>query len=100
MQVTSHKGGSNLGTSYHHRPEFGKTGFSSSRYHGGWQGRIPQETVVGLSMPLKTLELAYADLAMLVNIETSLHPALGRLITLCILFAMQLMANSLLRSVS
>ena len=56
--------------------------------------------VVGLYMRLKMPELAEADQAMPVYLETFLHPALGGFITLCILFAMQSTANSLLHTVS
>lgn len=45
-------------------------------------------------------ELAEADQAMPVYLETFLHPAMGGFITLCILFAMQSTANSLLHTVS
>lgn len=56
--------------------------------------------VVGLYMRIKMPELAEADRAMPVYLETFLHPVLGGFITLCILFAMQSTANSLLHTVS
>lgn len=56
--------------------------------------------IVGLYMRLKMPELADADQAMPVYLETFLHPVLGGFITLCILFAMQSTANSLLHTVA
>ncbi|WP_146592278.1 sodium:solute symporter family protein [Puniceibacterium confluentis] len=56
--------------------------------------------IVGLYMRIKMPELAEADQAMPVYLQTFLHPALGGFITLCILFAMQSTANSLLHTVS
>lgn len=56
--------------------------------------------IVGLYMRIKMPELAEADQAMPVYLETFLHPVLGGFITLCILFAMQSTANSLLHTVS
>lgn len=56
--------------------------------------------IVGLYMRLKMPELAHADQAMPIYLETFLHPVLGGFITLCILFAMQSTANSLLHTVS
>ncbi len=56
--------------------------------------------LVGLYMRVRMPELAQADLAMPVYLETFLHPAMGGFITLCILFAMQSTANSLLHTVS
>ncbi|WP_206599560.1 hypothetical protein [Pseudovibrio sp. W64] len=44
-------------------------------------------------------ELAEADQAMPVYLETFLHPVLGGFITLCIMFAMQSTANSLLHTI-
>lgn len=56
--------------------------------------------VVGLYMRVRMPELAAADQAMPVYLQTYLHPALGGFITLCILFAMQSTANSLLHTVA
>ena len=56
--------------------------------------------VVGLYMRVRMPELADADMAMPVYLETFLHPALSGFITLCILFAMQSTANSLLHTVA
>ncbi|MGH0004841.1 hypothetical protein ACQU0X_32670 [Pseudovibrio ascidiaceicola] len=50
-------------------------------------------------MRLKMPELAEADQAMPVYLEMFLHPVLGGFMTLCILFAMQSTANSLLHTV-
>ncbi|MCK0151581.1 sodium:solute symporter family protein [Marivita sp. S6314] len=56
--------------------------------------------IVGRYMRIKMPELAEADQAMPVYLETFLHPILGGFITLCILFAMQSTANSLLHTVA
>ncbi|MES0861876.1 sodium:solute symporter family protein [Ruegeria sp. SCPT10] len=56
--------------------------------------------IVGLYMRIKMPDLAEADQAMPVYLETFLHPILGGFITLCILFAMQSTANSLLHTVA
>lgn len=56
--------------------------------------------IVGLYMRIKMPELAQADQAMPVYLKTFLHPALSGFVTLCILFAMQSTANSLLHTVS
>ncbi|EKE44848.1 hypothetical protein OCGS_0883 [Oceaniovalibus guishaninsula JLT2003] len=56
--------------------------------------------VVGLYMRVRMPELAQADQAMPVYLQTYLHPALGGFVTLCILFAMQSTANSLLHTVA
>lgn len=56
--------------------------------------------IVGLYMRVQMPDLAEADKAMPVYLETFLHPALGGFITLCILFAMQSTANSLLHTVA
>lgn len=56
--------------------------------------------VVGLYMRVRMPDLAQADQAMPVYLQTFLHPALGGFITLCILFAMQSTANSLLHTVA
>lgn len=56
--------------------------------------------IVGLYMRVRMPELAQADQAMPVYLGTFLHPALGGFITLCILFAMQSTANSLLHTVA
>lgn len=56
--------------------------------------------LVGIYMRVKMPELAVADQAMPVYLETFLHPILGGFITLCILFAMQSTANSLLHTVA
>lgn len=56
--------------------------------------------VVGLYMRVRMPELAAADQAMPVYLSTFLHPALGGFVTLCILFAMQSTANSLLHTVA
>lgn len=56
--------------------------------------------VVGLYMRVRMPELAQADQAMPVYLQTFLHPALGGFVTLCILFAMQSTANSLLHTVA
>lgn len=56
--------------------------------------------IVGLYMRVKMPELASADQAMPVYLETFLHSVLGGFITLCILCAMQSTANSLLHTVA
>lgn len=56
--------------------------------------------IVGLYMRVRMAELGQADQAMPVYLRTFLHPALGGFITLCILFAMQSTANSLLHTVA
>jgi Na+/proline symporter len=56
--------------------------------------------LVGLYMRVKMPGLEQADQAMPVYLETFLHPAFTGFITLCILFAMQSTANSLLHTVS
>lgn len=56
--------------------------------------------VVGLYMRVRMPDLAAADQAMPVYLQTYLHPALGGFVTLCILFAMQSTANSLLHTVA
>lgn len=56
--------------------------------------------IVGLYMRVRMPDLAAADQAMPVYLQTFLHPALGGFITLCILFAMQSTANSLLHTVA
>lgn len=56
--------------------------------------------VVGLYMRVKMPSLAEADQAMPVYLQTFLHPVLGGFVTLCILFAMQSTANSLLHTVA
>ena len=55
---------------------------------------------VGLYMRIQQPELAQADQAMPAYLETYLHPVLGSLITLFILFAMKSTANSLLHTVA
>lgn len=56
--------------------------------------------VVGLYMRVRVPDLSAADQAMPVYLQTFLHPALGGFVTLCILFAMQSTANSLLHTVA
>lgn len=56
--------------------------------------------LVGLYMRVRMPDLAQADQAMPVYLETFLNPVLGGFITLCILFAMQSTANSLLHTVA
>ncbi|PRY95737.1 sodium/pantothenate symporter [Hasllibacter halocynthiae] len=56
--------------------------------------------VVGLYMRVKVPGLEQADLAMPAYLNTFLHPVFGGFITLCILFAMQSTANSLLHTVA
>lgn len=56
--------------------------------------------IVGLYMRVRMPELPQADLAMPTYLENFLHPLFGGFITLCILFAMQSTANSLLHTVS
>lgn len=56
--------------------------------------------IVGLYMRVRVPDLAAADQAMPVYLQTFLHPALGGFVTLCILFAMQSTANSLLHTVA
>ena len=56
--------------------------------------------LVGLYVRASLPPLEQADQAMPVYLETFLHPVLGGFITLCILFAMQSTANSLLHTVS
>ena len=51
--------------------------------------------VIGLSLT-RTPGLEPADRAMRVYLQTFLHPASGGFITLCVLFAVQPTANSLL----
>lgn len=56
--------------------------------------------IVGLYMRVKMPGLEQADQAMPVYLDTFLHPALGGFVILCILFAMQSTANSLLHTVA
>ncbi len=56
--------------------------------------------LVGLYMKAYGPELAQADAAMPMYLQTFLHPALEGLITLFIIFAMQSTANSMLQTVS
>lgn len=56
--------------------------------------------IVGIYMRVKMPGLEQADQAMPVYLQSFLHPALGGFITLCILFAMQSTANSLLHTVA
>ncbi len=64
---------------------------------GGILSLIP---LVGLYMRAYGPELAQADAAMPMYLQTFMHPALEGLITLFIIFAMQSTANSMLQTVS